>query len=280
MVKDPSFAETNDIPDMAKAMEIVWAAYNVGAAQWGPIHALTDNAYLDHSPLLSRSPDGTLLLAWVANSGNELIGTTSSPDRIWYAFWNSAAKTFAEPTCITRDLVACSDYRIANYGKQALLAYSQDLDGVLFATNSAGQSVGSIDQEVFVLRIQDTNWFEPLRITTNDVADVSPAPRFDSAGKEQLVWLSGSNLVMRSGLEAAAPSLVRESSNQVANFRTIARKDDRVVLVWQGVETNGMDLYYRSYDPGFDSWSEDKRLTQTSQTESDFEGSFAFSNRL
>jgi len=279
-VKDPNFAETNDIPEMAKAMEIVWAAYNVGAAKWGPIHALTDNAYLDHSPLLSRSPDGTLLLAWVANPGNELIGTANSPDRIWYAFWDSASNTFAEPTCITRDLVACSDYRIANYGKRALLAYSQDLDGVLFATNAAGQFVGSTDQEIFVLRIQNTNWFEPMRITTNDVSDASPAPRFDSAGKEQLVWLSGSNLVMQSGLEAGSPSLVRESSNPVANFRTIARKDDRVVLVWQGVETNGMDLYYRSYDPGFDSWSEDKRLTQNPPAESDFEGAFAFSNRL
>ena len=278
-VKDPAFTETNDLPQMAQAMEMVWAAYSVSAARWGPIHALTDNAHLDHSPMLSRSPDGTVLLAWVANQGNELIGTTNAPDRVWYAFWNSASNTFAAPTCVPRDLVACSDYRIANYGQRGLLAYSQDLDGVLFATNSTGGSIESTDRELFTLRIQDTNSFVPKRVTTNNVADVSPAPRFDSAGEDHLVWLSGSNLVRLSGLESL-PSLVRESSDPSANFRAIARNDDRVVLVWPGVETNGMDLYYRSYDPGYNSWSEDRRLTQNPQVEWDFEGGFAFSNRL
>jgi antitoxin component YwqK of YwqJK toxin-antitoxin module len=86
-IKDPNFVGT-EIDDMAKAMEIVYAVYDVESKTWSSPTPLTDNDYLDHSPLLKTGADGSLMLIWQSNAANDMIGDAVNPTSVHYAFWN------------------------------------------------------------------------------------------------------------------------------------------------------------------------------------------------
>jgi hypothetical protein len=264
-VKEANFTGT-EIEQMAAQMEIVYAAYNPATAQWTEPVALTDNTWLDHSPMLKQTPDGGLLLVWQSNPGNLLIGDAVTPTTVHYALWNGSG--FGAPGTLPGTFENCLTFSLAYRGSGALLAYTRDMDGDLATT---------ADEEIFYNLFDGSAWGGAVRVTDDAVADVNPQVMYRADGAPEMVWRRDAALVRLTDWAAGSYETIRPGSDSAtfADFRATIDPDSRLVLYWQGIDPQGIDIFYSVYDVQNASWSGDLRLTRDPDMERDFQGLFS-----
>ncbi len=269
-VKSENFTGTT-ISEMAQELEIVYAVFDPVTAQWTTPVSLTDNSYLDHSPMLKRGADGSLLLMWQSNEGAELIGTSESPTRIHYTKWDGAS--FSAPQMISESFQDCISFSAAYRGPGAVLTYSRDMDGDLSTEE---------DQELFYLSFDGSLWSASIRLTEDQIPDVNPRVLYRTDGIAELIWLKGTSITRLTDWASKAFETIREGSISATftDFAITADSQDRLLILWQDRDENGTDLFFSLYDPTHGLWSGDLMLTEDDIIENDFSVIFSSDGKL
>lgn len=261
-VNDLNFNQTN-LTAMAADMEIVWSWWNRTNGTWSTPVALTANNYLDHSPLLcGPMSDGSLLLTWVANTSNLLIGTNGASSQVLWSQWNPASRTWATPQTLIGNLPYQLSQSLSGISNLAVYAWSQDTVGTL--TNPP-------DDQVFYRVWSNGVWGTTTAFTTNALGNRNARVAVSPTGNVYWVWQQGSDLMMSTNF-SASQTLVRADS-QTAGFSDFAMTlglANNLFLLWQGMTTNGCHAHYAVYDPVSATWSQDELLRSDPPLERSF----------
>ena len=247
-VADPAFNQTN-LAAMAAQMEIVWARWDPATGLWSAPAALTDNAVLDHQPLL-RGPDanGDLILVWTRNSASQLLGGAASSDTVLWTRWNAAAAAWAEPQTLVAGLPFRLSQSLAVSTNRAVYAWTQDLDGLLD---------GPQDQQLFFIELTNGLWGAPVQATDSPLGNRNVRVALTSSGVRCAVWQQGTNWVAARDESAPAAILPPELAGQwMADVELSAGPEDRLALVWQG-PAGASRLFY---DPAAAVWGQPELL--------------------
>lgn len=262
-VNDPAFASTN-LPDMAPQIDLVSAVFDPASGTWSLPQPVTDNTWLDRRPLLASAPDGQIMLVWLSNTGNLLIGDAAYPDVAHAAWWNPVSNAFERFSVLPQSFSNAMGHTLAFDGLNATLAYVQ----------AGGDGLGALtNQELACLSWNGTTWSSPVPLTADGVGNVGPRVVYLTPGVPSFVWRAGSNLVMRAGV-AGGPTVVRSDSGNAGflNVTLVPAGAGRMVVVWRDVDALGDDLFCRTWDAAAGSWSEDLRLTQDADREREISG--------
>lgn len=251
-----------DIEALAGNLEIVWARFD--GTSWSAPAALTDNGYLDQTPMLERGSDGTLLLVWSENEGNQLTGTAEFPGRLLSRIWDGSAWSGQQTALANMAGVIRPD--VAYSGAEALAVYTLDMDGDLG---------GMTDQEIYAVVWDGSAWGAPQRLTDNSVPDGSPRVVYSPEGEPIVVWEQGEQLVMRRGLTGEDTPLGAEGiASGIVDFKLTVDNAGNLVLIWQDDSPEGTDAFYAVYDAEHDRWSRTLQLTADESVEQDFSATF------
>lgn len=266
-VKDASFAGANGPEEMAPLLELVSSRWNATTRSWSPAVALTDNAILDHKPVLSGPlADGDLLLGWVRNAGNEIGGTGAvgavTNDQLLVARWDAATDTWGAPTVVNSTLTNNQTVSFAAQGAKAAFVWTQDLDGELDT---------SADTELYAQVWNGTTWGAATRVTNDAVSDRPAQVAIDAAGNVYTLWVSGTDLVMQANFTGPR-SIVRADSGDsgFSDCSLTVADNGRVLALWQAMSATGPDAFYRVYDPVSATWGLDDQLSHDSAMEKSF----------
>lgn len=255
-VKDPAFT-TVDVAAMAAQMEIVWARWDHGSGQWSVPVALTNNAYLDHHPLLcGPMTNGDVLLVWTANEANRFVGSgavgAAENSRFMTAGWSATTKTWSTSSVLVNGVVGETSPALDGQGNRAVFVWSSDLDGDVTTPN---------DSEIYYANWQGGNWGSAVRFTANTTADIGARVAVSSAGNCYLVWRSGADLQWSTNFGVPALARAAADSTGFADYALTLGPGGNVVLLWGERSEAGPDLYYKIYDPASATWGQDDLLT-------------------
>jgi len=263
-IKDPDFNEL-DFAAMGAQMEIVWARWDAASLTWTLPEAWTDNTYLDHKPLLcGPMGDGSLILTWVANQANLLMGMDDpgEQDTVHWARWDPVSESWSLPQVLVSDLSFTLSQDLSGAGDKAVYVWSQDMDGDLETT---------MDQELFYLEYNGTTWSAPVRYTSDAIPDRNARAVVSPSGDVYVVWQSGEELVMDVNM-AGSPASARPDSVTagVSDFDLTLGPFGDLVVVWEEQDEDGPNPYYRVYDPASGRWSLDIRVFADAPLEKSF----------
>lgn len=272
-VKTDNFTGSS-ITDMVPLLEIVYSVYDPAAQtpEWSAPLALTNNNFMDYTPMLRKGADKSLMLVWLSNPQSLLIGTAAAPSRIHSARWDGTGFSSIHNPQI--DFFNSFKFSFAYNGAEGILAYTKDMDGVLVTPADAAVSAVS-DQEIFYLRFDGSDWAEPHRVTDDNLADTASQVVYTANGPE-LVWLKDDTLVRLTGWGPYVKETIKAGilSAGLMDFKLYSDPSDHLVLLWQDLDQNGIDLFYSVFDTENVIWSNDLKLTNDPEMEKDFCGQF------
>ncbi len=261
-VNDPNFDQTN-LTALAADMEVYWSWWDRASGTWSRPAALTANNYLDHAPLLcGPMSDGSLLLTWVANASNLLMGTNGAGSQVFWSQWNPASQAWSTPQTLIGGVTYQLSQSLSGAGNLAVYAWSQDTVGTL--TNPP-------DDQVFYSVWTNGVWGATTAFEANTLGNRNARVAVSPSGDVYWVWQQGTNLVMSTNF-SASQTLVRADS-QTAGFSDFAMTlgpADNLFLLWQGMTTNGCHAHYAVYDPVSATWSQDELLRDDPPLERSF----------
>lgn len=267
-IKDAAYAGT-EIETMAAEMEIVWSRWDHVTQTWSTPAALTDNAFVDHSPQLAGPlADGDLLLVWTQNEANELQGTGAPGDhansRILIARWDCATLSWGTATTLVDQLTYELSGDLAVSGQGAVYLWSRDMDGNLDDFS---------DAELFYRVWVESSglWLPAVQFTSDSVYDRNAELAMDPAGNVYAIWQRGDDLVMDVNF-AGTPSVVRLETDTLgfADYALTLGPGGNLLVLWQEMNEAGSDAHYRVYDPASATWGLDTLLSQDSDLETAF----------
>ncbi|MCP4538623.1 MAG: hypothetical protein GY832_15930, partial [Chloroflexi bacterium] len=251
-----------------RSLEIASAQWLSDTQSWTNVVTLTQasQGLMDTVPQLVRGQaDGTLLSTWRTSDGYELVGTITHPLTITYALWDG--DNWSTPAAALSGLTGTIDVNVAIYSAtQAALVLAQDTDG---------DEISQSDNELFYATWDGATWSGLTQLTNDTITDTAPVLDYDEQGTITLVWLRGDDLVMHTGWPTApitysanvAPSsnftVVRSDSTSGAflDYQLQRDPDGNLILLWQEIGTEGVDVAYTVYDAANDSWGADNALT-------------------
>ncbi len=253
--------------DILDTYEIVYAVFNANEQSWSTPQALTSNTQMDILPMLTTASDGSVNLIWLhGNAADYPIApddTVAIDVSLQIREWNGG--NWSEATILTEGL--------ATDGKVSIVA--GDISVVVWNTDSDGDSSTTVDREIQLMVKENGTWSSPQTITNNSYADVSPLLTQTSDGQPMLIWVREhvTRTVTITETESfdqlfftiydegewLSPTLGFEASgiNELAITNTPA---GQIVLVWQEVSENGLDLYYAVYDEPFNVFGQAQPL--------------------
>lgn len=271
-VKTEDF-QGSSIVEMVPELEIVYSVFDPAADDpaWSVPLALTDNTFMDYNPMLQRGDDGSLMLVWLSNDGNQLIGDSNASTRIHYAQWNGSQ--FSTGNTVAESLENSFKFSFAYNGTSGILTYTKDMDGIFTAPEGA-DTPGASDQEIFYIEFNGSEWGLQRQVTDDNIADTASRIVYTSTGPE-LVWLRGDTLVRKTS-ESHVYEIIKTNiiSAGLTDFKLYSDPSDHLVLLWQESDDKGIDLFYSVYDNDNSIWSNDLRLTNDPDMEKDFSGLF------
>lgn len=257
-VSDPDFTDV-DITAMSAQMEIVWSRWDHVTGLWSEPVALTANTWLDHMPLLAGPlANGDLLVTWIENPSNLLLGTgeTGSPenDTVMCSRWGAGGHAWGQSQILVSNLVDRNSQSLAASGNLAVYAWA-----------------AGTNKEVYAKVCSNDLWSAPVRCTSNSVADSNVHVALSPAGMVHMVWQQESNLVSAADFSPAV-KLVRSDATSAgfADFAMTYGPLGNMVLLWQEMTAHGSDAHYSVYDPASDTWSKDATLFQDPPLERSF----------
>ncbi len=123
------FDSTPEFNQMLESVEIYASAYNPLTHEWENATRLSNNNYFDRPPQISGSQNGTALLSWIANPGNDLIGSATSPNEIISTWWDGSS--WDSPIVVAHSIGSILSSALAYDGNEAVFIYASDIDGNL-----------------------------------------------------------------------------------------------------------------------------------------------------
>jgi formylglycine-generating enzyme len=262
-VADLNFTNVN-VTALAAQMEIVWSRWIRTNGVWSEPAALTTNDHLDNTPLLcGPMGNGNVLLVWTENGANLLMGTNGpGADTVRWCEWSAASRSWSAPQTLVDGLAYRLSQSLAGASNTAVYAWSQDGDGVL--TNAT-------DHEVFYVTYTNGAWRSPIQFTPDGTANSNVRAAVAAAGNTYLFWENDLGLVMSRDFSSAYRLVRRpDQTSGFADYVLTVGPAGNLVLLWQGMSTNGSDAHYAVYDPVSDTWSRDGFLCQDAPLERSF----------
>jgi len=220
---DPGFPSAAFLQDL----EIAYTVYHPLTGIADPPTFVTNNAYLDHAPKLAVNPSGAVLLTWLANPANKLVGDSGSPDSLMWATWTGsgfspAAQAFTIAGALSGDLA---------YG-------SKEAAEVFWQVNGSAQS------DISVAHFDGSSWGAVTPITSDPQEDTAPRLLFTADGNPFLTWRRDGQLVYLAGDWANAFTSVGDATDSASasGEQMALLPDGDVVLAWPGAGPNGPSL--------------------------------------
>jgi hypothetical protein len=260
--------------DLLRSMEIAYAVMDPALGTWSAPLLVTSNNYLDHSPRLAADTNGNIMLAWVANEGNEMIGTTNSPGRIRAVKWNSGTASWGaalDAVNISAG-VGVAEFAMAYAGSQGDIVFVKGMDPS--GTNAAAS-------DLYRVHYNGVTFAASQRVTDDTsapVCDAMPEVIYSSDGHLQTVWVRGANLVMCTDLDTNTLQTVCDISHSpgAVGFSLAKNAGNDIYLLWPDFRDGQFDVRYRVYDSGHGVWGEqDGRLTYDTAKEYALSPAFA-----
>ena len=263
-VRDPNLSEAGGVEGMAAQLEIAYSVYNGGS--WSELSYLTDNNYIDSSPLLSVSSSGQVMLIWNSNADSRLFGDINHPSEIRSAIWDGAE--WSDETVAVSGLNGVYIPAVSYTAEtEATLVFSQARDGDDPDLIPPSQDMS----EIYYSHYDGSNWTEATTLTDDSLDDVSPQI-IDVEGTQYLIWSRDGEMVMLEGLENWPPELVKEGGERTTppDYKLVEDEDHNLVLVWAHASEEGNDIFYNVYDAAEGVWGEDQKLSGDDYLEKDF----------
>jgi hypothetical protein len=261
-----------DFTAMLANLEIATAFYDPVAGQWQPMQQLTTNSYLDRSPRIAGVAKNNLMLVWVVNRSNDLEGSATATNELWFSTWNgsawSAAQTFA---AVAYPLIK---YDLCYDGTNAYVVMSFDADNTLTNVNA---------HELFEVAYQKGTWSGLTQLTSNQVPNDNPQMAIDPHGNIVLAWLQGGNLssVVNFNFTNQQVISTNQYSSNLGDFKLASNSDGRMAILWAKPSPQyPSDLYGMFYDPIFELWGNPKQLTADPEIEMETAATFFSTNQL
>ncbi len=253
-VADPNF-QSEDVDAMAAQMEIVWAKWNHVNGQWSEPAPITSNLVLDHKPqLVGPLQGGKVLLTWIRNDWNLLVGTNNAGSQIMASEWDPLTISWSPSQVIASNLTYQLSESLAGATNRAVYVWSRDLDGQVTNAN---------DQQVFCREWTNGTWAAIKQVTTNNVGNQNARAAVSPSGDLYLLWQRGTNLVMNQNF-APLLTVVRDNALAIgmADYTLTFSPVGNPLFIWQEMSQQGSDAHYAIYDPDSQTWSKDAALLE------------------
>jgi uncharacterized repeat protein (TIGR01451 family) len=270
-IKDPTFTTpvntTDDLPLFYKKLEVVSAVFDPASKTWGPVTQLTDDDSFDTDVHISSDGSGNLLLTWLSNEGGLFTSDAAHPSALKYAFWNGSG--WSAPAVVSENLAGVSGHAAALRGSNAFVVLPRDPDAA--------------DDGVLDLYTWDgAAWNGPASFAAGGVENRLPSVVYDAAGEGHVVWLRGDDLV-HATLGDHTPHVIRAGSESMAFYSTqlLVNPQGNLTLTWQESADNGpANVFATLYDTASQTWSADRRLTESPQEAHDVSGFYGADGQL
>lgn len=255
-----SLPDTATLDDALASLEISAAFYNPATRIWGTATRLPTNSTLDRSPLLAGKTTNNLLLTWLGNESNDIYGSSTKPNKLWYSFYNGTA--WSAPQVAVTVPNAVNGYSVAYNGSTAEVVMSLHTSDDLATLDNL---------EFYRLTFVSGTWGALTRLTNDTVIDDNPQLSYDPSGNVILTWVRGGELSSALNLDIANRSVIRndgEYSSTLADYKQSTTTDGKVAIIYsQPSKGSSSDLFGVFYDPVFASWSQPKQLSADIETE-------------
>jgi hypothetical protein len=262
----------SDFTAVTTNLEIAIAFYDPVAGTWQLMQQLTTNNYLDHAPRIAGPSKSNLMLIWVANTNNDLAGSSTNLNQLWFTTWNGSA--WSVPQMFASVPYPLLKYDMTYDGTNAYVVMSLDSDNTLTNMNA---------DELFEVAYQSGSWGDLQQLTTNQVPDDDPQLAIDPYGNIVLAWLQGNTLSSVMNFNFANQQIVgtNQYSSNLADFKLANSSDRRLAIIWATPSSQfPSDLYGMFYDPIFQVWGNPKQLTHDPETEMETAATFYSTNQL
>ncbi len=248
-------------------LEIAVSFYQYAAGEWMPQMNMTDNDYLDRSPLAAGTDDGKAMLTWISNKMNDEIGSSTAPNEINFTVFNG--QTWTVPAYAAENIGAIIKSSMHYDGDEALYVYSSDMD----------EDVSTLDdRELFVIEFDGESWSAPVRLTNDNVEDANPKVIYDYTGNPLIVWYSDGNLEAARNITLSDRHIVVDQDNSassgLADFELAESLNGEIAVMWQEASEELVDMWTVIYDPGLNIWSLPQLVTEDISMEYAFDPVF------
>ena len=257
--------------DMLANLQIATAFYNPASAQWSPVQPLTTDGSLHRSPKVVGPSKTNLMLVWVANPANDIEGSSTNPNQLWFTTWNGSKWS-------TLQMFATIPYPLLRYdlsynGTNAYVVMSLDSDNALTNVNA---------HALFSVAYRNGSWGSLQQLTNDQLPNDNPQMTIDPNGHVVLVWLDGGTMTSVVDFDFADRQEIstNEYSSNLADFK-LASGSGRLAVVWAEPSTNNpSDFWTMFYDPVLNVWGGPKQLTEDQGTEGETAVTFFGTNQL
>ena len=234
---------------------------------------LTDNVWLDHSPKLAVADDGSALLCWISNPGNNPSGSASQPNDVMFSTWDGTS--WSAPAAVATNVGMLLWSTVAYDGANGIFVCCRDMD------DDQGSDA---DQELFAASYSGSGWTELARLTNDDARDTNPQAVYDAGGKLLLAWFRDGELMTDTDLalaNAVAAGTLGMSS-AAADYRLLTGPNGELAAVWEAVDAMGQNSpRLINYDRALAAWSQPTEwLSNSNRLERSFSGAFDAAGRL
>jgi|GEM_PF-2347177 len=259
------FEDTATIEEMARNLEISTSIFNPLTKAWEGFQRLTSNDHLDRNPKISGISKNDVLLTWVSNEANDLLGSASNPNKLWYSRFDGSA--WSPPQAIAE-----VPYPIL----KTSFAYDGTIGHLILSVDTDGDASTLEDHELYKITYSEGVWSALTRLTNDTVTDTNPEVVLASNGDFVLVWLKGDELSSVTNFDMGSRTVIKRADSQglPVNFKMAPSSDGTLALLWADPVGYGSDLSVMFYDPTYQVWGGAKRLTNDPQRERDFVFSF------
>jgi len=162
---------------------------------------------------------------------------------LYFSVWDKA--TWSTPTLIENSLPTVVSSSLAMHGSEALLIYVLDMDS---------KSKANEGYEIFARIFSGGKWGEAIRLTSNQIADISPKVVYTD-GSWLMTWLEDGKLVYKKGLNGEA--LTQDNLIVSSEYKLVAGSETglQAAIVFRTFDKDGnQSLSTCTYDATNNLW--------------------------
>ena len=210
------------------------------------------------------------MLTWISNESNDLRGSASAPNKLFYSIYNGT--TWSSPQILAQVPYSILKYSLVYDGAKGCIVLSLDTDG-------NPQTVA--DHELYRLTYSSGVWGAMTKLTNDNLPDDNPSLALDPNGNVVLVWLKGNELSSSMNFFDRTVIFAEELSTNLADFKLTSTGGGKLAVVWAEPSDYNSDLKAIFYEPAFQSWGADpKQITFDPEVEKNIAIAFLGENDL